>query len=287
MSALSTGPIPVGRRRLLPRARSSGAGMLGGAVIGILVLVALAAPLLAPHDPNAVDLSGGLQPVGSAGHLLGTDSAGRDVLSRLIYGTRLSLLGPLFVVGISALIGVPLGLLGGYVGGLVDGVLGRLWDLLLGFPPLLLAIVVVAAFGPGFFTAAIALAVVYVPLVARVVRAVILVERRKAYVDACRAQGYGGVRIAVRHALPTVAPTIVAQSTLNFGYALLDLAGLAFLGLGVQPPTADWGVMLADGRNDILLSSTQVVAASVAIAAAVVAFNLLGDRLSQRFQARV
>ena len=272
----------VHRRRWIPRAHAPAAAVAGGVVIAVLVLVAVFAPLIAPYDPNAVDLGNTLAPPSSE-HLLGTDASGRDILSRLIFGTRTSLLGPLLVVGISTLIGVPLGLLAGYKGGFLDGVLGRAWDVMFAFPPLLLAIVIVAAFGAGFWTATIAIAVIYIPLLARVVRGVVLVEREKAYVDACKVQGFSGFRVSMRHVLPNVAPTIAAQSTLNFGYALLDLAGLAFLGLGVQPPTADWGQMLTDGRESLVLHSySEVVSASIAIAVAVVAFNLVGDALSER-----
>jgi peptide/nickel transport system permease protein len=270
------------RRRWIPAIDAPKAAWAGGIVILTLVLVAILAPLLAPYDPNAVDLGNTLAPPSSE-HLLGTDASGRDILSRLIYGTRTSLLGPLLVVGISTLVGVPLGLLAGYRGGKVDGVLGRIWDVMFAFPPLLLAIVIVAAFGAGFWTATLAIAIIYIPLLARVVRGVVLVEREKAYVDAGKVQGFSGVRVSTRHVLPNVAPTIAAQSTLNFGYALLDLAGLAFLGLGVQPPTADWGQMLTDGRESLVLHSySEVISASAAIAVAVVAFNLVGDALSER-----
>lgn len=257
-------------------------GMIGGIVIAALVLVAILAPLIAPYNPDALDMLNSMQPA-SAQHILGTDNFGRDLLSRLIFGTRLSLLGPLMVVGISSGIGVPLGLLGGYVGGFIDGLLGRIWDLLLGFPPLLLAIAMIAVFEPGFVTAVIALSIIYVPLVARLVRSVVIVEKNKAYVDACRVLGYGSTRIVALHILPSILPTVAAQTTLNFGYALLDLAGLAFIGVGVQPPTADWGVMVSDGRKIMLLSPNEVIVSCVAIAVAVVAFNLLGDAMSRRF----
>lgn len=271
----------VQSRRWMPRLPGSIGLAVGSTIIVVLLVVAVFAPLLAPHDPNAVSLSETL--IGSSpGHLLGTDSAGRDILSRLVYGTRLSLLGPLAVVFMSVVIGVPAGLWAGYRGGWVDSVLSRLWDMVFGFPPLLLAIVIVATFGAGFWTATIAIAITYIPLLTRVVRGVVIVECRNAYVDACRIQGFSAVRVCVFHILPNVAGTIVAQSTLNFGYALLDLAGLAFLGLGVQPPTADWGQMLSDGRQSILFSVTEVVIASIAIAIAVIGFNLLGDALAKR-----
>lgn len=268
-------------RRWLPRLPGSAGFVIGGTIIVLLLIVALFAPLLAPHDPNAISLSETLAGF-SKSHPLGTDSAGRDILSRLIYGARLSLIGPLAVVLMSVIIGVPAGLWAGYRGGWVDATLSRVWDMVFGFPPLLLAIVIVATFGAGFWTATIAIAITYIPLLTRVVRGVVIVECRNAYVDACRIQGFSALRVCVFHILPNVAGTIVAQSTLNFGYALLDLAGLAFLGLGVQPPTADWGQMLSDGRQSILFSVTEVVVASIAIAIAVIAFNLLGDALAKR-----
>jgi peptide/nickel transport system permease protein len=270
------------RRRFIPGAEAPLAAVVAGVVIVLLVVVALFAPLIAPADPNAVDLANALEPP-SADHVLGTDSSGRDILSRLVVGTRTSLLGPLLVVLISTVVGVALGMLAGYRGGIVDGALSRAWDVMFAFPPLLLAIVIVAAFGPGFWTTTLAIAIIYTPLLARVVRGVVLVEREKAYVDASKVQGYSGIRISLRHVLPNVAPAIAAQATLNFGYALLDLAGLAFLGLGVQPPTADWGQMLTTGRNSLILHSYgEVISASVAIAITVVCFNLVGDALSRR-----
>jgi peptide/nickel transport system permease protein len=272
---------PLVIRRGTPRLPGFLGFAVGGTVIGLLLIVAAAAPLLAPHNPNTIQLSQTLSGISSE-HLLGTDAAGRDILSRLIYGTRLSLLGPLAVVLMSILIGVPAGLVAGYRGGWVDSVLSRIWDMVFGFPPLLLAIVIVATFGASFWTAVIAIAITYIPLLTRVVRGVVLVECSNAYVDACRIQGFSGLRVCLFHILPNVAGTIVAQSTLNFGYALLDLAGLAFLGLGVQPPTPDWGQMLSDGRQSILFSVTQVTVASVAVAVAVIAFNVLGDAIAKR-----
>ena len=258
------------------------AAVVAGVVIVVLVVVAIFAPLIAPDDPNAIDLANALQPP-SSDHLLGTDSSGRDILSRLIVGTRTSLLGPLLVVLISTAAGVALGMLAGYRGGLVDGTLSRAWDIMFAFPPLLLAIVIVAAFGPGFWTTTLAIAIIYIPLLGRVVRGLVLVEREKAYVDACKVQGYSGMRVSFRHVLPNVAPAIAAQATLNFGYALLDLAGLAFLGLGVQPPTADWGQMLTTGRDSLPQHAYgEVISASIAIAVTVVCFNLVGDAISRR-----
>ena len=285
MSTPAAATVAVSRRRHMPRVRLAPGGMIGGVIVIALAAIAVLAPLVAPYDPDAVDMGNGLAGP-SLDHLLGTDNLGRDIFSRLVVGTRLSLIGPLIVVTLSTILGVLFGLVGGYFGGLIDGITGRTWDLLLGFPPLLLAIALIAVFRPGFVTAVIAISIIYVPLLARVVRSVVLVEKRKAYVDACRVLGYSRWRTAFRHVLPAAVPTIVAQSTLNFGYALLDLAGLAFLGLGVQPPTADWGVMLAEGRKVLLLSPWEVMSAAIAIAIAVVAFNLVGDSLTQRYADR-
>jgi peptide/nickel transport system permease protein len=281
----SPAPSIIRRRRLVPRVAGNWAIWVSGGVIVLIVLIALLAPLIAPHDPDKIELTQTLKGASSE-HLLGTDGSGRDILSRLIWGARLSLAGPALVVLLSALVAVPIGLLAGYRGGWIDSVLGRTWDIMFAFPPLLLAIVIVAAFGAGFWTATIAITITYVPLLARVVRAATLVERHKAYVDAGRVQGFSGARLAFAHVLPNIAPTVIAQATLNFGYALIDLAALAFLGLGVQPPTADWGGMLAEGRKFILSDPGEVIYASIAISLTVVAFNVLGDALSQRIGGR-
>jgi peptide/nickel transport system permease protein len=269
-------------RRWLPRLPGSAGLYIGGGVIAVLVILAVLAPVIAPYNPNQIDLNATAAGSSSA-HWLGTDSSGRDVLTRLIYGARLSLIGPLMVVVLSLLVGVPVGLWAGYRGGWVDSVVSRIMDLVFGFPPLLLAIIIVATFGVGFWTATVAIAITYIPLLTRVVRGVVLAESRTTYVDACRSQGFSALRITVGHILPNVSGTIVAQSTLNFGYALLDLAGLSFLGLGTQPPTADWGQILSDGIQDILQSVTEVTAASVTIAVAVIAFNVLGDAIAKNF----
>jgi peptide/nickel transport system permease protein len=273
---------PLARRRWLPVPRMRFAVLLCSVIIGVLVIMALLGPWIAPEDPDAINLADSLLPA-SAEHPFGTDDSGRDIFSRIIAGARLSLVGPLLVVAISTAVGVPLGLLAGYRGGIADAIVSRLCDLLFAFPPLLLAIVIVATFGAGFETATIAIAITYIPLLARVVRGVVLSERTKPYVEACKVQGFSGMRTALRHVLPNVAPTIVAQSTLNFGYALLDLAGLAFLGLGVQPPTADWGAMLAAGRQSLLIEPNELMFASLAITISVVAFNVVGDAIGERF----
>jgi peptide/nickel transport system permease protein len=274
------GPATTLLRRRLPIPIRHGVGAkVAAAYIAILVLAAILAPLVARHDPNAINpLASYAGP--SSGHLLGQDAAGRDIFSRLVYGARLSLLGPFAVVALSLVVGIPAGLIAGWRGGVIDALLSRITDALLAFPPLLLAIVIAATFGAGFRTAIIAITVTYIPLLMRVARGLTLVEREKTYIDELRCQGFSVGRITWLHVLPNIRRGIAAQATLSFGYALIDLAGLAFLGLGVQPPTADWGAMLSEGRQSLLINATEVTAAAVIIAVTVVAFNVLGDALT-------
>ncbi len=278
---MSAPALVLHRRWALRRIRHGALRTPALLILGAVLLLAVIGPLVAPHDPNALDLSdtlSGAQP----GHLLGTDGTGRDIASRLIDGARTSLAGPTLVVLISTVIGLPLGLLGGLRGGVLDAALGRLWDLLLAFPPLLLAILIVATFGRGFWSATLAVGITYIPLIARVGRGYALAERERPYIAALQLQGFGTGRILGRHVLPNVAPGITSQVTLNFGYALLDLAALAFIGLGVQPPTPDWGSMLADAKTTMLQSVNPVIWPSLAIIATVLAVNVLGERLAER-----
>lgn len=245
----------------------------------LLVLVALLAPWIAPHDPNEIDplnTFGNPRP----GYLLGQDLAGRDIFSRLMYGARLALLGPALVVVLSLAVGVPLGMIAAWQRGWFDSVVSRTADGLLAIPPLLLAIVITAAIGGGFTTAVIAISITYVPLMVRVARSLVLGERRKAYVDALRVQALGTSRIVAGHVLPNMRRPLIAQAAVVMGYALIDLAGLSFLGLGIQPPTPDWGAMLAEGRDSLATHPMEIVAASIGIAITVVAVNVLGDALS-------
>lgn len=275
----------IERRRYLPRAGGALAPRIAAGYLIVLAVLAIVAPLIALHDPNAIHpLESFRDP--TLGHLLGQDQSGRDILSRLLYGARLSLLGPAGVVLLSVLIGIPMGLLAGWRSGAVDSVVSRTFDAVLAFPPLLLAIIITAAFGAGFKTAILAIAITYVPLMGRVTRGLVLAERQNAYVDAFRCQGFSSTRVAALHVLPNCSRPLVAQATLNFGYALIDLAALSFLGLGVQPPTADWGSMLAEGRQSILIDPFLVIAVSIAICSTVVAFNVLGNSMASRSERR-
>lgn len=261
------------------RFRHNQKAILGGIIVLFLVACAVLAPVISPMDPNDGELSASLVTPGEQGYTLGTDKNGRDVLSRIIFGSRTALGGALMVVLISELIGVPVGIWAAYRGGWVDETITRIWDMLLAFPPLLLAFAVVAAFGPGLPKAAFALGILYVPFIARVVRSVTLVQKEMAYTEAARALGYPQSRIIFRHILPNCVSPVIVVTTIDIAYAMLDLAALSFLGLGVQPPTADWGTMLSEGQLVLLNAPHLAVAAGSAIVVAVLGFNLLGDGL--------
>lgn len=250
-------------------------------IIGLIVVVAVFAPWLAPHSPIALHLLNAYAGP-SRRYLLGQDGAGRDVLSRLMYGARLSLLGPTIVVVMAVTTGVPLGLMAAYSGGWIDGIVSRVFDLIFGFPSLLLAIVIVATFGASFYTAVFAVGITYIPLMGRVVRSAGLVERHKSYVEACRVQGYGAIRVIGVHIAPSIARVVITQTTLYFAYALLDLAALSFLGLGVQAPQIDWGGMLENANQGVFESPTGVIAPAVAIVLLVVSLNLFADWFADR-----
>ena len=252
------------------------------AVLTLLTLVGLFAPLLAPDDPTATDLSQSLVGV-SADHLLGADQSGRDTLSRLIYGARLGLLGPLGVVACSTGLGVLVGLVAAWRGGWVDTLLSRSQELVFAFPGLLLALLAVAVFGAGLLAPVLAMAVAYFPYVGRLVRSSAISEQSRPYVAAYRVQGFSGWTIAVRHVLPNIGGIVLAQSALNFGYALMDLAALSYLGFGVRPPTPEWGAMISEGQPALLQGyPLPVIAPGVVIVLAVVAFTLVGEGLADR-----
>ncbi|WP_329561115.1 ABC transporter permease [Kitasatospora sp. NBC_01266] len=261
-------------------ARKLGRSGTASAVFLLVVLVvAIAAPLLAPVDPNRQSLLDAYTGP-SAAHLLGADGIGRDILSRLMFGARTSLLGPALVVGVSLLFGIPLALLASWYGGWVDAVVARVFDLIYALPGLLLAVLTVALFGPGLTPAVAALSIAYVPFLARIVRAAARQQRVSPYVDALSVQGFGMVRISVGHVLRNIAPTVVGQAAIAFGYALLDLASLSYLGLAVQAPTPDWGVMVSD--TDALMKGywLPVIAPGVLIVLTVLALTVLGARIS-------
>ena len=248
--------------------------------ITLVVVVAVFAPWLAPYDPDKLDILQRFQGP-SAAHRLGTDSLGRDLLSRLIWGARLSLTGPTLIILMATTAGTFLAIVTAWVGGWFDNVTSRLLDILFAFPGLIFAMLAVAIFGPGLVAPVIALSIAYLPYITRVLRSGALRERHLPYIDACYAEGLPTRTIAFRHLLPNIMPLVFVQATLSFGYALVDLAAISYLGLGVQPPTAEWGLMIANGQSSILSGHPQEsLFAGLMIVLTVVAFNMLGDQLA-------
>jgi len=262
------------------------AAVLGSVLLLGLILAAAFAPYLTPYDP-IMDMHRPLQKVGSPGHLLGTDDYGRDLLTRMLYGTRISLLAGLFVVSISATIGTAVGLAAGYFGGWIDNLLMRIVDLLLGFPFFILALVLMALLGPSLSNAMLALVLVSWISYARVARSKVLSVREENYVEAIRALGGSNTRIMFRHILPNCLAPIVVQATLNVGGTILTLAGLSFLGMGAQPPTPEWGAILSEGKQFMRRAVHLTVVPGVAIVAVVMSLNLIGDALRDALDPKV
>lgn len=280
-SLASRGPLSRVRSRRSD-SRVDTVVVVTGSFIALLVITAVFAPWIAPSDPNFGSILSSNQGP-SAAHLLGTDSFGRDILSRLIYGARLSLLGPALIIVISTSIGTVLAIACAWFGGWFDQVVSRVADIFFAFPGLILAMLAVAMFGPGLVAPVIALSIAYTPYLLRVIRSEALRQRNLPYVAACYVGGLSARTICTRHILPNVTPLLIVQATLSFGYALVDLAAVSYLGLGVQPPTAEWGIMVSTGQSSILAGHPQEsLFAGVMIIVTVVAFNLLGDRLAAR-----
>ena len=252
--------------------------LVGGGILLVLLLMALLAPLLAPHDPLAQDLYKRLQPP-SADHWLGTDDFGRDILSRIIYGSRISLRIGLLAISLALTFGTLFGLVAGYRGGVADMIIMRLMDLMLAFPSILLAIAIVAVIGPGIENAILAVSIVMVPQFARLVRSSVLIVREATYVEAARALGATESRLLFYSILPNCTAPLIVQATLGLGTAILDAAGLSFLGLGAQPPVPEWGAMLSGGRELLLQAPWVMTFPGLAIFAVVLGLNLFGDGL--------
>jgi dipeptide transport system permease protein len=260
-----------------------------GAVIGLyfflfLILLAIFAPLIAPHAPQAQYRDATLVPPfwqegGSTTFLLGTDAVGRDILSRLIYGTRYSLFIGVIVTTIALVGGIILGVIAGYFRGWIDTVIMRLMDIILAFPSLLLALVLVAVLGPGLTNAMIAIALVFQPHFVRLTRAAVMSEKNRDYVVAAKVAGAGPLRLMFKTILPNCMAPLIVQATLSFSNAILDAAALGFLGMGAQPPTPEWGTMLAEAREFILRAWWVVTLPGLAILITVLAINLMGDGL--------
>lgn len=258
--------------------RRSPSALIGLVIVILLVLAGVFAPLLTPHDPTRQELIKVLQ-APSAEHLLGTDHLGRDILARILYGARLTLFMGFFAVSVGLVFGVPLGVISGYYGGWIDMAIQRVMDLMLSFTTFLLALALVSLLGVGVLNVIIAVGVSTIPRFTRLVRSSVLTIREVTYVEASRALGTKQPRIMLQHVLPNALSPVIIQATLSMGATILTAAGLGFLGLGVQPPTPEWGAMLGEGRNYIFRSPALTTYPGLAIFVAVLGFNLLGDGL--------
>jgi peptide/nickel transport system permease protein len=270
----SDSPMRRAMRRLV---RRKGA-MVGAAVVLAFVVLAIAAPLIAPHDPIQQSWSL-VRKAPSWVHWFGTDEVGRDVLSRVIWGSRASLLAGVISVAIAISIGVPLGLLAGYAGGWVDAILSRITDAMLACPFLILAIALAAFLGPSLTNAMIAIGITATPIFVRLTRGQVLATKVEDYVEAARAVGNPPLRIALRHVLPNILAPIMVQATLAIAAAIIAEASLSFLGLGQQPPAPSWGSMLNSAQRFLSQAPWMAVWPGVAIFLTVLSFNLLGDGL--------
>jgi peptide/nickel transport system permease protein len=279
---------PAAPARRLPGTRKALrriSARIGLAITVAFLLLTVLAPFVAPYDPYDQDLSTALSPP-SADHWFGADEYGRDMLSRVLYGTRTALLAVLVADGLALVVGCTLGLLAGFFGGWVEAVIMRLVDMLLAFPYLLLALIIVAALGPGLANSMIAIGIVYTPQYARLIRGQVLAIRKADYVRAARALGASRLRLILRHVLPNSFPPIVVMATLQAGSVIVETAGLSFLGLGAQPPSPDWGALLADGQAYFLTAWWIATFPGLAIFLLVLGFNLLGDALGDHFDPR-
>ncbi|KFC76073.1 putative ABC transporter permease protein [Bosea sp. LC85] len=282
----STNPVAnFFRGRLWRRLSKRKSALVGLAVVLLMVFVAVFAPLLAPYDPTAQSWTA-VRKAPSAAHWFGTDEAGRDMLSRIIWGARASLLAGLTSVGIAMAIGVPLGLAAGFLGGLVDGFISRFTDAMLACPFLILAIALAAFLGPSLTNAMLAIGITAMPLFIRLTRGQVLSIKAEEYVEAASAVGNPQWRIAVRHILPNILPQLMVQATLTIAAAIIAEASMSFLGLGLQPPAPSWGSMLNSAQRFLSNAPWMALWPGIAIFATVLSFNLLGDGLRDALDPR-
>jgi len=269
-------------RRLGQLKQTGAAGILSAAVVAVATVAAVVGPLIAPYNTTVPDTT--LAFVGpTGGHLLGFDFEGRDVLSRLLAGAQSSMVGPLAVVAISLAIGIALAVTSAWRRGATDAAVSAALDIMFAFPGILLAVLATTVFGPGLVAASVALGIAYVPYVARVLRGAALKERSQPYVAALEVQGLSGPAICLRHIVPNMRSLIVAQATIMFGWAMVDLAAISFLGLGVQAPAPNWGVMISENAVGVMQGyPLPTLAAGACVVIVVIAFNVLGERLLER-----
>jgi peptide/nickel transport system permease protein len=266
--------------------RRSHVGLVGGVLVCAFVLVAALAPLLSPYDPVSADFANVLSPPTRA-HPFGTDDIGRDILSRVVYGSRISLQAGLFTVAVALCIGLPLGLVAGYLGGRVDNVIMRGLEVVLAFPGLVLALGITAVLGPKLIHALFAIGVVFVPNFARLIRAQVLSVKEHDFVSAARALGASDRRLVILHILPNCLAPLLVQSSFSVAFGILTEAALSFLGMGTQPPTPSWGIMLSAGRGYLEQAPWLGAFPGIAIFLAVLGFNLLGDGIRDALDPRL
>ncbi len=259
--------------------KSNSMAMVGLGILLVLLLMAAFAPWLSPHDPFEQNLMGRLQPIGVEGHILGTDSLGRDLLSRVIYGSQITLYIVALVAMIAPIVGLLVGTIAGYTGGIIDAILMRITDIFLAFPRLVLALAFVAALGAGIENAVLAISLTAWPPYARIARAETLTIRNSDYIAAVKLQGAGAMRIITKHIWPVCISSLIVRVTLDMAGVILAAAGLGFLGLGAQPPSPEWGAMISEGRKFILDHWWVATVPGLAIFTVSLGFNLLGDGL--------
>lgn len=251
--------------------------IISGIVLLLILFGAVFAKFIAPYNPEANDYSAALARAFTQGHLLGTDKLGRDLWSRLLCGAQTSIINAILIVVFEVVVGVPIGMICGYYGGRLDNIVMRVWDIVCSVPSLLLAFVLVAAFGKGTYSGVIAIGIVYTPLTAKLSRSLIITEKSAVYVEACKSLGYSDARIMFVHILPNIVTTMVAQFTLDIGSAITAMATLSYLGIGVQAPGADWGTLLKDGMSMLYLNPVLLVAPTIAIMITAIAINIFSD----------
>ncbi len=274
---------PLGGARFLGKHTAM---LVGGGIVACVILLAVFGPLLYSQDPNHMDFGNSLSGP-SPQHPLGTDGNGRDLLARLLHGGRLSLVGPLAAITIATVVGIGLGLLAAWYGGLLDSLLQRLLDTIFAIPGILLAILFAASFGRGLTAPVAAMAIAFTPFIAQLVRSATLQEKTKPYLDAYRVLGFSELWIAARRLLPNIAPVVLAQATINLGYAVMVLGSLSFLGFGVPPPDPDWGRMVAEGQEAMQRGAyLPSLLPSLAMIVTVVGFALLGEGFADRLARR-
>jgi peptide/nickel transport system permease protein len=287
----------AGQRRRLPTRQTwltiyglqflrNRAGIIGAVILGVILIAAIFAPIVATHDPYTIDRIERLQGP-SREHWMGTDEFGRDLFSRIVYGARTSMFVGALAILLAVTIGTPSGIVAGYFGRWSDSLIMRVMDVIFSFPPILLALFITAILGPSLENAAVALGIVYAPGFARIIRGPILSAKTLEYVEASRVMGASTGRILLKHLLPNVISPLVVTATVTFSFALLAEAALSFLGLGAQPPTPSWGVMLSDGRRFMESAPYLAIFPGLAIMLAVLASNLLGDALRDLLDPRL